>query len=118
MDVRRRGMSTDNSQNGWNEYSKLVLKELESLAASIDGINDKIQDIKREVIEIKGRESKIDEIKKWKEKIDEVSSPTQLKETLAKIDDLGAFKIKAITVFAVIQFIMAFMLWYDKFIQQ
>lgn len=111
-------MSNENSQNGWNEYSKLVLKELESLNTSIEGINEKIQDVKREITEIKVRESKIDEIKKWKEKIDEVSSPSQLKETLNKIDDLNAFKIKAVTIFAVIQFGMAFMMWYEKFVQQ
>jgi uncharacterized phage infection (PIP) family protein YhgE len=111
-------MSADGSQNGWNEYSKLVLKELESLASAITGVNEKIQEIKNELTEIKARESKIDELKKWKEKIDEVSSPTQLKETINKVDDLNAFKIKAITVFAVVQFGMAFMLWYEKFIQQ
>jgi predicted nuclease with TOPRIM domain len=111
-------MSADGSQNGWNEYSKLVLKELESLASAITGVNEKIQEIKNELTEIRARESKIDELKKWKEKIDEISSPTQLKETINKVDDLNAFKIKAITVFAVVQFGMAFMLWYEKFIQQ
>ena len=105
-------MSNETHQNGWNEYSKLVLKELESLADSLDNLNSEVQGVKQELIEIKARESRIDEIKVWKEKIDEVTSPTQLKELITKVDDLNSFKIKAIGVFIAVQFAMGAVAWY------
>ncbi len=99
-------------QNGWNEYSKLVLKELESLTDSIDGLNTQFQEMKQEIIEIKVREDRIDELKVWKERMDDVSSPTQLKELLVKVEDLGNFKTKAVGVFVAVQFFMGVILWY------
>jgi len=104
----------DNHQNGWNEYSKLVLKELESLADSLDNLNTQIQELKQEIIEIKVKEDRIDELRAWKEKMDDVSSPTQLKELIAKVDDLNSFKTKAIGVFIAAQFMMGAILWILK----
>ena len=98
---------SDGSQNGWNEYSRLVLKELETLASSIDGLRTELQEIKQDMAAMRVREDKIDELKVWKEKIDEVASPSQLKEMVNEIDSLKQFKTKAVTVFAVVQFLMA-----------
>lgn len=94
-------------QNGWNEYSKLVLKELETLSDSIDGIKSEIQEVKQEITKMQVREDKVNELREWKQKIDEVVSPSQLKEAVKKIDDLKTFQTKAVTIFAVIQFAMA-----------
>jgi len=105
-------------ENGWSEYSKLVLKELESLAKNINALNVEIQDLKQEIARMREREDKVDELRVWKEKIDEVTSPTQLQNLVAEVDSLKLFKTKAITVFAVIQFGMAFALWASKFIGQ
>ncbi|MAG24302.1 hypothetical protein CMI47_01870 [Candidatus Pacearchaeota archaeon] len=104
----------DNHQNGWNEYSKLVLKELVSLADSIDNLNIQLQEVKQELIEIRAKEDRIDDLKAWKEKVDEVASPTQLKELIVKVDELNSFKIKAIGVFISVQFIMGAIAWYLK----
>ena len=41
-----------NGQNGWNEYSKLVIAELERLNEGIISLNTEIQDLKREIAEI------------------------------------------------------------------
>ena len=98
---------TDGNQNGWNEYSRLVLKELETLASSIDGLKTELQEIKQDMAAMRVREDKIDELKAWKEKIDEVASPSQIKEMVNEIDSLKQFKTKAVTVFAVVQFLMA-----------
>ena len=100
-------MSDAASQNGWNEYSKLVLKELEVLAAGINSLKHEIQDLKQEMTELRLREDKIKELRDWKDKIDDVVSPSQLRENIKAIDDLKQFKTKAITVFAVVQFAMA-----------
>lgn len=102
-------------QNGWNEYSKLVLKELESLSVSIDNLNTEIQDIKRELVETRAKEDRVTELRGWKEKVDEICSPTQLKELISKVDELNSFKIKAIGVFIAVQFLMGFAAWYTKF---
>jgi len=105
-------MSNDN--NGWGEYSKLVLKELETLAQGIKELNDSLQDVKREITEIRAREDKVQELVKWKERVDEVTSPSQLKVLKEEVEELKLFKTKAVTVFAVIQFIMAVAVFAQK----
>tara|TARA_Y100000114_G_scaffold14058_3_gene11398 strand:- start:2985 stop:3413 length:429 start_codon:yes stop_codon:yes gene_type:complete len=130
-------------QNGWNEYSRLVLNELETLSSGIAGINKEIQEIRQELVALKTKEDKVEELiswKKrvdeiasptqlkemknelsdlqlqkesvdslniWKEKIDEISSPTQLAKLSSEVSDLKTFKVKAITIFTAIQFVMA-----------
>lgn len=96
-----------NNENGWGEYSKLVLKELETLAQGIKDLNESLNDMKKEMAEIKAKEDKILELNRWKERIDEVASPTQLKELKNEVEDLKLFKTKAVTIFAVVQFLMA-----------
>ena len=109
-------MSSENNQNGWNEYSRLVLKELENLASNIDGLKEELQEVKQELAKMQVREDKVDELKVWKEKVDEVVSPTQLKTLVDEVESLKHFKTKAITGFAVIQFLMALWAWSQKFI--
>jgi uncharacterized coiled-coil DUF342 family protein len=110
-------MSEVTNQNGWNEYSKLVLKELESLSSSIDGLNEKIQDLKADITEVKAKEDRVTELREWKAKVDEVASPTQLKELIETVSDLKSFKIKAIGVFIAVQFIMGTAAWFMKFLE-
>jgi len=103
------------SGNDWAEYSRLVLKELETLASSIQSLNTEIQDLKQEIARMREREDRVDELRTWKEKVDEVASPTQLQVALKEVDDLKQFKTKAVTIFAVVQFGMAFWAWASKF---
>ena len=109
-------MTDGASQNGWNEYSRLVLKELETLAVSIRALNSEIQELKQEIARMREREDRVDDIKVWKEKIDEVASPTQLAIAIKEVEDLKLFKTKAVTVFAVIQFLMAAALTLTNFL--
>jgi len=102
---------------GWDNYSKLVLQQLESLAKSIDALRDEFHDIKEQLTELKAKEDRVQELKAWKERMDEVISPTQLKRAMRDVDELKMFKTKAITVFAVAQFFMAFFAWAIKFIE-
>ncbi len=104
----------DGQQNGWNEYSRLVLKELETLGDAIDGLRSELHEMKQELAKMQVKEDKVDELRAWKEKVDEVVSPTQLKELVVEIDGLRTFKTKAITVFAVVQFGMAAYVWLVK----
>ncbi len=66
------------SDNGWGEYSRLVLKELETLATGIESLRTELQEVKQELAKMQVREDAVKEIKVWKEKIDEVASPSQL----------------------------------------
>ena len=102
--------------NGWSEYSRLVLKELETLALGIKELNDSMNDMKREITEIRAREDKVQELVKWKDRIDEVASPTQLEKLKEEVEDLKLFKTKAVTIFAVIQFAMAAVVFAQRFI--
>lgn len=107
---------TNGSENGWAEYSKLVLKELETLALGIKELNESMNDMKREIAEIRAREDKVQELVKWKDRIDEVASPTQLEKLKEEVEELKLFKTKAVTIFAVIQFAMAAVVFAQRFI--
>ena len=102
-------------ENGWSEYSRLVLKELETLASSIQSLNAEIQDLKQEIARMREREDRVDELRAWKEKVDEVASPTQLMTLTKDVDELKMFKTKAITIFAVVQFAMGAIVFAMKF---
>jgi len=96
--------------NGWDTYSKLVLQQLETLSNGIKGLRTELQAVKVQLLKLKAKEDRIQELKAWKEKIDDVVSPSQLKEALEEIENLKTFKTKAITAFAVVQFFMATMM--------
>ena len=101
--------------SGWSEYSRLVLKELETLASSITALNSEIQELKQEIARMREREDRVDDLKAWKEKVDEVASPTQLQVALKEVDELKQFKTKAVTIFAVVQFAMGAIVFAMRF---
>ena len=103
-----------NDSNGWGEYSRLVLKELETLASSIQSLNSEIQELKQEIARMREREDRVDELRAWKDKVDEVASPSQLQVKFNEVEDLKLFKTKAVTIFAVVQFAMALALAASK----
>ena len=95
------------NQEGWDQYSRLVLRELETLASGISALQGQIQELKAEITELKAKEDKVHELVQWKGRIDEITSPTQLKDMQDAVADLKTFKTTAVTVFAVVQTIMA-----------
>ena len=101
-------------ENGWNEYSKLVLEQLESLSVGIDGLRGEMQEMRQQLAVMKAKEDRIDELKKWKEKIDEVASPTQLRNTLKEIEELKTFRTRAIAIFMAVQTMMGLALAWSK----
>ena len=94
------------SDDGWSEYSKLVLKELETLSRGIEGLNDEIQSLKSDITELRSREDKVDELRVWKSRVDEVASPSQMKMWIREVERLKTFKTKAVTIFLVVQGLM------------
>ena len=95
-----------NNGNGWDTYSKLVLQQLESLTSGIEGLRSELQHVKEQLTELKAKEDRVQDLKVWKEKMDDVASPPQLKEAIQEIEELKVFKTKAITMFMVVQGIM------------
>ena len=95
-----------NEVSGWETYSKLVLQQLETLSSGIEALRAELQDMKGQLTELKAKEDRVQDIKAWKEKMDDVTSPPQLRESLNEIEDLKEFKTKAVTIFMVIQALM------------
>jgi polyribonucleotide nucleotidyltransferase len=95
-----------NNGNGWETYSKLVLQQLETMSNGIEALRTELQDMKGQLTELKAKEDRVQDIKAWKEKIDEVASPTQLQIKIDEIEELKEFKTKAVTMFMVVQTIM------------
>ena len=97
-------MSPENP--GWDQYYQLVLQQLESLSTGIEALRQELQDVKNQLTELKAKEDRVQDIKIWKERMDEVISPSQIKVLVNEVEDLKLFKTKAVTIFMVVQFIM------------
>jgi len=104
------------SNQGWETYSKLVIQQLETLNKGIESMRQELQDVKEQITKIKAKEDRLEELKNWKDKIDEVVSPSQMKYAMRELENLRTFKTKAVTIFAVIQFAMAAVLFTMNFI--
>ena len=100
--------------NGWETYSKLVLQQLETMANGIEALRNELQDVKSQLTELKAKEDRIQDLKGWKEKMDDVASPPQLKTALQEIEDLKTFNTKAITIFMAVQTMMGLALAWSK----
>ena len=98
----------------WDQYSRLVLQQLETLATSMEALRLELQDVKNQLTELKAKEDRIQDLKEWKEKIDEIASPSQLQNAFQEIENLKIFKTKAVTIFAVVQFFMVGVLAISK----
>lgn len=100
----------------WDSYFKLTLQQLDGLVTSVNGLKDELHSISDEIIKIKERESKVQELITWKQKIDDVVSPSQLDKAIKELEDLRMFRTKAVTIFAVIQFLMAVAVMISRFL--
>ncbi len=104
------------SDQGWETYSKLVIQQLETLNKGIESMRQELQDVKEQITKIKAKEDRLEELKNWKDKIDEVVSPSQMKYAMKELENLRTFKTKAVTIFAVVQFAMGAILFAMNFI--
>jgi len=95
-------MMTTNG-NGWETYSKLVLQQLETMASGIEGLRNELQDVKNQLTELKAKEDRVQDLKAWKEKMDDVASPPQLRDIIHEVEELKTFRTKAVTMFMVVQ---------------
>jgi DNA repair exonuclease SbcCD ATPase subunit len=92
--------------NTWGEYSKLVLKELERLNESTEkmrtDMDQRFNELNTKITEIKNIEGKVASQSAWIEKVNEIWSPTQMKE--AK-DEIYKQKTRWVAAIAIISFV-------------
>jgi uncharacterized protein YoxC len=99
-------MTTQND-NGWHEYSKMVLKELEVLSQGMNSLKVDMEGLRREMTELRAKEDRVKELVEWKRRIDDVASPLQLRELQKEVSRLQDFKVKATTAFVAAQMVVA-----------
>ena len=104
------------NNQGWETYSKLVIQQLETLNVGIENMRKELQDVKEQITKIKAKEDRLEELKTWKDKIDEVVSPSQMKYAMRELEELRTFKTKSVTIFMVVQFAMAVAVLVSRFI--
>lgn len=66
------------NNNGWNEWSKYVLKELEKLGEICDSLADEINGLNVELTKISGIKHAINELKEWKTNVEETTNLNDL----------------------------------------
>lgn len=119
------------SNNGWNEWSKYVLKELEKLGEICDSLSVEINGLNVELTKISGIKHSINDLKEWKTSVEEATNLNDLqslksfyinnkdikdsidsiKDTLKKyeeqIEDYKKFKTKVYAIAGVLSFLLA-----------
>lgn len=108
-------MKKDVPQNGWNEYSKLVLAELERLNENDEKIQQTLNEINLKLGRLDAIEKDVQDIERWKKYMDDVASPNTLKDIKRDVKSLVTFKTVATTVWAVVQIAFGvFVAFYKK----
>ena len=97
-------------QNGWNEYSRLVLAELEKINKKIEENTQDINELRQDLTKLESLKNEMSDVKGWKKEVDEVVSPTQMKELSKEVDDLKTFKTKSTTAWVVVQILFGVIL--------
>ncbi len=91
----------------WSDYSKLVLKELERLNENYNdmrtGMDSRFNELNQKLNEAKNVEGKVDTHAKWLEKVNEVWSPSQMKEAKDEIYKQKNRWAAAIAIFTFVQ---------------
>ena len=102
------------SNNGWSEYGRLVLKELERLNEGQDQIrkdmDHKFNELNLRMTEFKSTEKDVEELKEWKGKISEVWSPTQMRQSKNEVYDQKNRWSRVVGIMAAVQVIVTLLI--------
>lgn len=97
------------SNNGWSEYGRLVLKELERLNEGQERLREdfekKFTELNGKITEFKGTEQEVKELKEWREKVTDVWSPSQMKQSKDEIYEQKNKWSKVVGIIIAIQII-------------
>ena len=77
-------MENNDFKSLWAEYSKLVLKELDRMNNNYENLrsdfDERFKEINDKLSDVKSTKETVIETKVWQEKVNEVWSPSQMKE--------------------------------------
>lgn len=112
-------MANENiSKNGWSEYGRLVLKELERLNEGQDkmreDMDNKFHQLNQKMTEFKSIEQDVKELKEWREKVVEVWSVTQMKQSKDEIYEQKNKWQKVLGIVIAIQAISGIIMFLSK----
>jgi DNA repair exonuclease SbcCD ATPase subunit len=112
-----RGTTMDRDNNSdWGEWSRHVLTELKRLNTNYESLRTVNEEIRQEMYRISTIETNISELREWKSRVDNSLTPNQMVQLSEKVNELEKFKIKAITVWAVIQSITMIAVGFIKYL--
>jgi len=98
------------AEETWNDYSKLVLSELERLNESYEKMREDIHAHFKEMnvvlSEFKNTEKNVTDHKIWIEKVNDVWSPAQMKQAKDEIYEQKGKWTAAVAIFTFIQIVM------------
>lgn len=98
--------NNNNGNGGWGEYGKLVLNELERLEKNQNETQENINEIKTEISKLKQYKNDLEALRNWREDVNDVFSPTQMKEVKDEVYRQKNKWSKAIAIIGFIQFAM------------
>ena len=98
------------SKDSWGEYSKLVLKELERLNENYNSMrgdmDTRFSELNQKLTEFKNIEGKVSSHATWVEKVNDVWSPSQMKEAKDEIYKQKSRWVAAIAIIGFIQILV------------
>jgi hypothetical protein len=107
-------MKKDNeniAQNGWSEYGRLVLAELQRLNQGQDDmkkdLDAKFLELNNKISEFTTVEKDVADLQEWKEKVVEVWSSTQMKQSKDEIYKQKGYYQRVIGIIIAVQVIFA-----------
>jgi peptidoglycan hydrolase CwlO-like protein len=104
----------------WGDYSKLVLKELERLNDNYDKMRDEMDkrfsELNQKLSEFKNTEVKVQSHTTWIDRVNDVWSPSQMKEAKDEIYRQKNRWAAAIAIITFVQIVMGVViLFWEKF---
>ena len=110
----------DDFKSLWAEYSKLVLKELDRMNSNYENLrsdfDEKLQEINSKLGDVKNTEKAVSDLKTWQEKVNEVWSPTQMKEAKDEIYKQKSRWTATVAILAFIQIIIGIIVSFKTFL--
>ena len=121
--------STGSNNIGLSEYNRIVIAQLESINASIQSMSTKLNELENNVLALNIKEDRVNSLLEWKNEVVSTVSISDLEKIKRKsydfnsedinemkkqIASLNEFKIRAVTVFSVVQFIMTLLLFWKN----
>ncbi len=95
-------------KDNWNEYTKLVIKELERLNDSQEEMIKKFNEMNLKLTEIKNHEKSVTTNSDWMAKVNDVWSVSQMKEAKDEIYKQKSRWVAAIAIIGFVQVLVGF----------